>query len=266
MASASTTSRKVRRFLRRCDDVARSLGFDLRKLLFSLRGALRFASDAFRLTRMSRGKPFPVRLSGVLPAISEDNAAARPDPHYFLQDIWAATRVREEAPSEHVDVGSRIDGFVAHLLTFREVTVVDIRPLDFEVPGLRFIQGDGVTLSMIQDGSVQSLSSLHAIEHFGLGRYGDGLNPDAWRLALGSFVRVLAPKGKLYLSVPIGRQRLLFNSHRVFNPLTIVESLSVLDLTHFHAIDDSGRLNVEAEPGEFAQCDYGCGLFEFEKS
>src|SRR5258708_35341646 len=47
----------------------------------------------------------------------------------FHQDLWAARMVFEQRPSRHVDVGSRIDGFVAHVLPFMLVTVVDIRPL-----------------------------------------------------------------------------------------------------------------------------------------
>src|SRR5262245_51188927 len=37
--------------------------------------------------------------------------------HYFYMDLWAARKIFKAAPSRHVDIGSRIDGFVAHLLT-----------------------------------------------------------------------------------------------------------------------------------------------------
>ncbi|HWF86113.1 MAG TPA: hypothetical protein VG222_14745 [Vicinamibacterales bacterium] len=56
----------------------------------------------------------------------------RPDRrgHYFHQDLWVAKRIYAARPAAHVDIGSRIDGFVAHLLTFMPVTVIDVRPLD----------------------------------------------------------------------------------------------------------------------------------------
>ena len=32
-------------------------------------------------------------------------------------------------PEKHVDVGSRVDGFVAHVASFREIEVFDVRPI-----------------------------------------------------------------------------------------------------------------------------------------
>jgi hypothetical protein len=56
---------------------------------------------------------------------------------------------------------------VAHVLSFMPVSVMDIRPLTSNVPGLTFVQADAINLLGISDGSVESLSSLHATEHFG---------------------------------------------------------------------------------------------------
>jgi hypothetical protein len=49
--------------------------------------------------------------------------------HYFHQDLIVAQRIFKANPIRHVDVASRVDGFVAHLAVFREVEVFDIRPL-----------------------------------------------------------------------------------------------------------------------------------------
>ena len=48
---------------------------------------------------------------------------------YFIQDIWAAQRIYKKKPNEHIDIGSRVDGFVSHLMVFMKVKVIDIRPL-----------------------------------------------------------------------------------------------------------------------------------------
>src|SRR5690606_20015648 len=69
------------------------------------------------------------------------DAAGTAKGHYFLQDIWAAQRVFRFQPAEHVDVGSRVDGFVAHVASFCPVKYVDIRPLQTGVPGLTGLQG-----------------------------------------------------------------------------------------------------------------------------
>jgi len=185
--------------------------------------------------------------------------------HYFHQDLWAARRIFAARPSTHVDVGSRIDGFVAHLLTFMPVTVVDIRPLHSDVAGLRFVQGDVCAMRMFGDASVSSLSSLHAIEHIGLGRYNDPIAPDAWRTALEECQRVLAPGGRFYFGTPVGRERLNFNSGRVFDPRTIIAALPGLRLTSFSAVDDAGALVESVDPAAFAIAEYACGLFEFTR-
>jgi SAM-dependent methyltransferase len=162
-------------------------------------------------------------------------------------------------------VGSRLDGFVAHLLTFREVEVVDVRPLDVDVAGLRFVQGDGSRLDGFDDASVPSLSSLHAVEHFGLGRYGDPVDPGAPARALATYSRVLAPQGRLYLSVPVGRRRVEFNAHRVFDPDEVVSLVPDLTLRRFAGIDDAGAFTEDVRPRRLRHCDYGLGIYVFAR-
>jgi SAM-dependent methyltransferase len=186
--------------------------------------------------------------------------------HYFQQDLWAARRIFRAAPARHIDVGSRLDGFVSHLLVFRDVEVVDIRRVLSPVEGLSFIQADATNLSWLPDNSVPSLSSLHAVEHFGLGRYADPVDPDAPFSAMRAMARVLAPGGRLYFSVPVGRERVEFNAQRVFSPATVIEAFSGLELVSFAAVGDDDRLVDPALPRDFENAQYACGLFEFSKA
>jgi len=209
---------------------------------------------------------FPFAWTEIQPMLGDyTEQAGSAGGHYFHQDLWAARRVIAARPSRHVDVGSRMDGFVAHVLTVMPVTVVDIRPLESDVHGLTFIQGDVCAMTMFADGSIESLSSLHALEHVGLGRYGDPIVPDGWRVALRECERVLARGGRFYFGTPVGRERLNFNSGRVFDPRTIVAAVPGLRLTAFSAVDDEGRLVEEADPATFSTATYACGLFEFTK-
>lgn len=126
--------------------------------------------------------------------------AANLDAHYFLQDIWFAKRVIKANPSEHFDIGSRVDGFLAHLLSAEiNVNMIDIRPFGIETEGVSFTQGDATDLSNIETNSIRSLSSLHVVEHFGLGRYGDAVDPAGWRKGLNAMQRVVAPGGKTFI-------------------------------------------------------------------
>ena len=65
--------------------------------------------------------------------------------------------------------------------------------------------------------SCDSISSLHALEHFGLGRYGDKIDPYGYMKGITNITKVLKSKGIFYFSVPMGKQRIEFNAHRIFN-------------------------------------------------
>ncbi len=203
------------------------------------------------------------RLAELKPMLQDRHApAGSAQGHYFLQDLWAAQRVWRLRPEEHVDVGSRVDGFVAHVASFCPVKYVDIRPLRTGVPGLTGVQGSVCELPFA-DQSVRSLSCLHVIEHIGLGRYGDPLEPQGWLRGLAELQRVLAPGGQLLLGTPCGRSRVVFHAHRVFDPAQIAAALPELQLQEFSLIRD-GAATAWQERVPLAAArdlDYGCGLF-----
>jgi SAM-dependent methyltransferase len=145
------------------------------------------------------------------------------------------------------------------------VTVYDIRPLQAQIPELKFIQSDATDLPEVPTESITSLSSLNAAEHFGLGRYGDPVDPTACFRFMATLTRILKPGGYLYFAVPIGLERLEFNAHRVFAPSTVLSAFQKLDLVSFAAVDDFGVFRVVADPSEFVKSRLACGLFEFRK-
>ena len=251
--------------LQRVVSAASFLGFSPYHFAATVKSTPAFLRQMRAYKALNAG-PFPVSTADLEPVLTDYRAQAGiARGHYFHQDLWGARKVVARRPRQHIDIGSRIDGFVAHVLTVMPVTVIDIRPLESDVDGLTFHQGDATHLGNIADSSVESLSSLHAVEHIGLGRYGDAVDPEGWLKALGEFKRVLAPGGFLYLSVPIGRQRLCFNAHRVFAPQTIVEACAPLRLASFAAVDDHDRFVPDASLHGFADARFSCGLFEFRK-
>ncbi|MFN9811666.1 MAG: DUF268 domain-containing protein [Deltaproteobacteria bacterium] len=205
----------------------------------------------------------PVPWLDTYPAFLDRRASAgTAKGHYFHQDLWAARKVHASRVEDHVDVGSRVDGFVAHCACFTSVTYVDIRPLEARVPNLRSRVGSVVALPFA-DRSVRSLSCLHVVEHVGLGRYGDPLDPEGASKAMRELARVLAPGGDLYFGVPVGRERVCFNAHRVFAPRTVVAAFSGLELASFAAVDDAGDLVDPADLDVIARSEFACGLFHF---
>lgn len=221
-----------------------------------------------RLWEQSAQVPWRVDWFELKPMLKDRKAAAgSAKGHYFLQDIWAARQVFNLRPERHVDVGSRVDGFVANVCAFcPEVEYVDIRPMATEVPGLRSVAGSVCRLPFA-DRSQRSLSCLHVLEHIGLGRYGDPVDPEGWKLGLAELQRVLAPGGQLLIGTPCGRERLVFHAHRVFDPQTVVRQLNELVLEAFAYISDGNSTGwVETtDLGALATLDYGCGLFRFRR-
>jgi hypothetical protein len=113
--------------------------------------------------------------------------------HYFHEDLLVAQRVFENRPQRHVDVGSRVDGFVAHIATFRQIEVFDIRPQQAAVRNIKFVTADFMNIPSSLHNYTDSLSSLNVIEHFGLGRYGDPINVNGHLKGLENMHQVLKP-------------------------------------------------------------------------
>ena len=170
---------------------------------------------------------------------------------YFWQDLLVAKMIFKAKPVRHVDIGSRVDGFVSHIASFREIEVFDVRPIMAQIPGVIFRQADLMKPLEGMNGYCDSLSCLHALEHFGLGRYGDLINPKGFEDALANMACLLKENGVFYLSVPIGIDRVEFNANRVFNHQIIINlaNQNSLKLTKVMVIKQGGRVE-EFAPDE----------------
>lgn len=132
----------------------------------------------------------------------------------------------KENPSSFkcLDVGSKTS-FVTTLSTFANFIITD-PSLNLSEPrfssglGLLALNNEAQNLINIKNNSINLLTSLHAIEHFGLGRYGDSIDPKGDILGLKEFSRVLTDQGYFIGAVPIekeGRQRIVFNENRIYS-------------------------------------------------
>ena len=170
-------------------------------------------------------------LENLYPCVYDATDTTEIEPVYYFQDCWAFERIVADRPPTHVDVGSH-HKYVALLSKVVPVTMVDIRPLSVHMDSLAFMEGSILKLPF-HDGSVTSLSSLCVVEHIGLGRYGDAIDPDGSRKAILELKRVLAPGASLYVSVPVdNRSYVEFNAHRVFAESEfrgMVDDLELLD-------------------------------------
>lgn len=191
--------------------------------------------------------------------------------HYFHQDLLIAKRIFQNKPHRHVDIGSRTDGFVAHVASYREVEVFDIRNIPNKISNIKFIQADFMKLNPEFIDYTDSISCLHAIEHFGLGRYGDPIDAYGHVKGLETMYQVLKKGGKFYFSTPIGKQRIEFNAHRIFSVAYLLSLFrGKYRIDHFSYVNDHEDLfeNVELDESHLINnfgCSYGCGIFEMTK-
>ena len=199
------------------------------------------------------------------PMLDDRTATTSFDAHYVYQGAWALRHLVANPPARHVDVGSQIS-WVACVAAVAKVTFIDVRPFTGVLANLESRAGTALALPF-GDQEVDSLSCLHVVEHIGLGRYGDPIDPLGTRKAVAELGRIVAPAGRLYLSLPVGRSRVVFNAHRVHDPETIMQWLADagLYLEQFAGVDDQGRFTVPAEPRNYRDLRYGCGMFLFRR-
>ena len=187
--------------------------------------------------------------------------------HYFHQDLLVATLIHDANPERHIDVGSRIDGFIAHVASYRTIEVLDFRPLvSCGHKQIKFMQADLMSLDSQLYEITDSLSCLHALEHFGLGRYGDPVNPEGHLNGFMNLHKMLKPGGTLYISFPIGVSSVYFNAHRVFDPREILNwSKGLFILERFDYVDDLGDLHQDQSLESVPRLNYGCGIYMMKK-
>lgn len=253
--------------------IADLLGMNPRVGLENLCGLPFYFHDLRKLKRQQRKSSILFPLGNPFPCLRERNTqggVARG--HYFHQDLLVAQLIHQDSPKTHVDVGSRIDGFVAHVASFRPIKLLDIRAIKSDVRNIEFIQCDLMKALPAQlVGCTDSCSCLHALEHFGLGRYGDTVEYEGFITGFNNLHRLLKPQGKLYFSVPIGPQRIEFNAHRVFSMNYLIELIGELyRIDSFSYVDDLGDLfyRVALEENDIGSnfgCRFGCGIFELTK-
>ena len=183
-----------------------------------------------------------------------------------------AQYIHTNNPQRHIDVGSRIDGFVAHIASFRKIDVIDIRPLPSTGhKNIEFLQANlmlNLDPKLLE--STDSISCLHAIEHFGLGRYGDPIDPNGHIKGFNNLLDILKPGGTLYISFPVGsKSQVEFNEQRIFNPSEIfswARSDKKIILSRLDYITPNGLLQLNINPRDLKNIEgTGCGIYTLAK-
>jgi len=221
----------------------------------------RFFSHYLKYAQALRGDS--LNISEMQPCLGDWTIHTPFDAHYFYQGAWLARCLKSQVPKRHTDIGSSVL-MIGVLSGYFPTTFVDFRPIKANLTGLTAVAGDILALPFL-DNTIESVSCLHVVEHIGLGRYGDPIDPMGSCKALAELERIVASKGRLYLSLPIGRERICFNAHRVHLAASVLKMLPGMTLIDFSWIDDSGVFHEHDEISVTNDQEYACGLFLLEK-
>jgi len=218
----------------------------------------------FKSLSHSRPNRFELGVTHSFPCLFDKTFQTRFDRHYIYHTAWAARIVRQIAPDVHVDISSSLY-FSSIVSAFVPVQFYDYRPPALTLSNCTVKRADLLELPFASR-SIHSLSCMHTVEHVGLGRYGDTIDPDADLKAAKELERVVAEGGHLLFVVPIGKAILRFNAMRIYSYRQVVEMFAGLHLQEFsliHEYEEDGGITVNATESMADREDYGCGCFWF---
>jgi hypothetical protein len=226
-----------------------------------------FLNDFRRFKRLSKKQDrVSVRFKDRHVCLKEKTAESGFDRHYIYHTAWAARAVARIRPKYHIDISSSLY-FCSIISAYVPVRFYEFRPPALALDNLTVETADLLKLPY-ETGSVQSISCMHVVEHAGLGRYGDPIDPDADCKAIGELTRVCAIGGSVLFVVPVGKPRIAFNAHRVYSPRAICGYFAPLSLRQFSFIPESfsdGPPSIVPEGDVEAHRAEGCGCFWFVK-
>jgi hypothetical protein len=185
------------------------------------------------------------------------------DTHYIYHPAWATRIIKEIGPPRHVDISSTLH-FCSMLSAFLPVDYYEFRPARLNLSNLTSQFAD-LTQLPFETGSLESVSCMHTIEHVGLGRYGDPLDPGADVKALKELQRVTQANGNLLIVTPVGLPKVQFNGQRIYSFELIHDLFDNFELRDFSLVTDSGDFVNSADPALVKHQQHGCGCFWYIK-
>jgi len=226
---------------------------------------IQFLCDIRTFNKKNDGR-FIIKKSNLAPYLLDNTETTDFETHYTYHPAWAARIIAKTRPKLHIDFSSFLQ-FSTIISAFVTVKFYDYRPADIKLDNLETKKGDLLAMPFA-DNSIESLSCMHTVEHIGLGRYGDLIDPEGDIKAIKELKRVLAKNGTLLFVVPIGKPKLLFNANRVYSYDQIISYFSDLKLQEFTLIPDNaieiGMIKNTSKEFTDTQ-ENGCGCFWFTK-
>lgn len=127
------------------------------------------------------------------------------------------------------------------------VTTLEYHRIISLVPNLHSLHPSELSDSYAQGKRFDFIFTFSSLEHNGLGRWGDPINPWGDLEDIARCHCLLTENGTLFLGVPVGRDEVVWNAHRIYGRYRMhlaLKNWRVVDLigpSPFDALDKNGR-------------------------
>ncbi|KAH7718840.1 Protein K06H6.1 [Aphelenchoides avenae] len=135
-------------------------------------------------------------------------------------------------------IGSQTPWVEAYCLVNRakHITTVDYQEIKIDHPQVSFMS----VMELVNNRNrlyeaFDFIVTFSSLEHSGLGRYGDPLDPFGDIKEMRKLRCLLKPGGLFFLGVPTGPDTIVFNAHRIYGRLRLpfmMEGLDLVDVFH----------------------------------
>ncbi|GIW22158.1 MAG: hypothetical protein KatS3mg068_1165 [Candidatus Sericytochromatia bacterium] len=199
------------------------------------------------------------------PRLNDNTNYTNFDSHYLYHPAWAARILKKTNPNLHIDISSSVY-FVSYISAFINIDFYDYRPAKIKLSGLNCKKAD-ITKLHFENNSIDSISCMHVIEHVGLGRYGDPIDPKGDIKSINELQRVTKKDGDILFVVPVGKiSKIEFNAHRIYSFDHIINLFDKCRLIEFALVTDDGNFIENASKKDSDNQSFGCGCFYFKKN
>ncbi len=204
-----------------------------------------------------------MKFAEIYPCLTDRVKTTPFDRHYVLHPAWAARVLAQTRPEYHVDISS-ILSFSTIASAFLPIKFYDYRVAEIDLSNYQSGFADLTNLSFETE-SIPSISCMHTIEHIGLGRYGDPIDPKADLKAINELIRVARKGGDILFVAPLGDGRIEFNGQRLYSKDQVLGYFKNCTLMNFTLIPDHGNLVENADNELIQKQKFPCGCFWFRK-
>lgn len=177
---------------------------------------------------------------------------------------WCIRNFNSNSKLRILDVGcvqSPLTGMAWRL--GHEITSVDLREIEYEMPGVEFIKKDVTTLDFSSN-PFDLIIFCSTIEHIGLlGRYSSNDKEDGDIRAINMCKNWLKKDGKIILTIPVGKDAIIRPFHRIYGEKSLPNLINNFNIEEqeywakrgdnkWIKVSKNDALNIDATKGPYA--------------